>query len=483
MYHESPDPAAADMMLEPVFEKNRTNPATDAEAQYALGCLYTKARRTDEAIVAYRRAIALRPDFPEALCNLGMALEEQGQLAEAIVCFREALGLKPNMPEAAIELGLMRPLLERSNESLYQDQGSLWVSRNELRKSGVDYCNAMNLPEVYKTNVLVVPPRVLSFVSIHGTTTCPVCGGQKQLLPVCDDISTGILRRSRLLRANLDAGREPWLFESTLLQCSDCGHGHLHPLPTRQLMFDHYSHSSTLLGNRELQDYLAQINSEIEHDEANALLDFAAAAIGDNVDYFRRGICVDVGCNAAWFMKAAIARGLSCLGIEADTTLCERNRQYVGCEMFCGFIEDVPADHHDTASLVVMLDTLEHHISPAATLTKARDLLKEDGLVLISVPNYAYWRAQHNVEHWEHFHADHLHYFSPASMERLLEAHGFDAVAVVSPLNDDTPQLLPLFGKPNDAGTIQRLVKNRQCKYLWAVGRKRAKKNDLTRDM
>jgi tetratricopeptide (TPR) repeat protein len=51
--------------------------------------------KVDEAIVQYRRALAIRPDFPEALSNLGLALDAKGNDVEALTDFDKALTLKP----------------------------------------------------------------------------------------------------------------------------------------------------------------------------------------------------------------------------------------------------------------------------------------------------------------------------------------------------------------------------------------------------
>lgn len=60
----------------------------------------------DEGIVQYERAIAIKPDFAEAHCNLGVALAKQGRLEEAIPHFREAISIKPDFAEAHRNLGV-----------------------------------------------------------------------------------------------------------------------------------------------------------------------------------------------------------------------------------------------------------------------------------------------------------------------------------------------------------------------------------------
>ena len=62
--------------------------------------------RLDEAIAAYNRAIALKPDYAEAHNNLGIALKDQGRLDEAIAAYHRAIALKPDHAEAHNNLGI-----------------------------------------------------------------------------------------------------------------------------------------------------------------------------------------------------------------------------------------------------------------------------------------------------------------------------------------------------------------------------------------
>jgi serine/threonine-protein kinase len=59
----------------------------------------------DDAIAAYRTAIRLKKDLPEALYNLGIALKDRGQLDDAIAEYRKAIALKPDYAQAHCNLG------------------------------------------------------------------------------------------------------------------------------------------------------------------------------------------------------------------------------------------------------------------------------------------------------------------------------------------------------------------------------------------
>ena len=65
-------------------------------AHYNLAEFYSKAGRTDEAIVQYWKTIETEPDHVEAYCNLGILLTQAGQFEEAIDCYKKALKIKPD---------------------------------------------------------------------------------------------------------------------------------------------------------------------------------------------------------------------------------------------------------------------------------------------------------------------------------------------------------------------------------------------------
>ncbi len=64
-----------------------------------------------EAETNYRRAVQLRPDYIEALNNLGNVLRIQGRMAEALECYDQALDLQPD--HADVHLSRAMAWLER----------------------------------------------------------------------------------------------------------------------------------------------------------------------------------------------------------------------------------------------------------------------------------------------------------------------------------------------------------------------------------
>jgi predicted O-linked N-acetylglucosamine transferase (SPINDLY family) len=67
----------------------------------------------DEAVVCFRRALELKPDYADAHTNLADALREQNQFAEAVDCYSQAWKLEPD--NAAVLAQLVNQLQQLCN--------------------------------------------------------------------------------------------------------------------------------------------------------------------------------------------------------------------------------------------------------------------------------------------------------------------------------------------------------------------------------
>jgi tetratricopeptide (TPR) repeat protein len=83
-----------------------------------LGEMYRLAGRPQDAITAARRAIELRPDYPEAWSNLGVALYEMTEFREAAGAHRKAIAAKPTFAEAHSNLGNALHALRKFDDAI-----------------------------------------------------------------------------------------------------------------------------------------------------------------------------------------------------------------------------------------------------------------------------------------------------------------------------------------------------------------------------
>jgi tetratricopeptide (TPR) repeat protein len=98
-----------------------------ADTQYALGLTFNKLGRTDEEIVAYRRAIGLKPDHAGALEKLGLAYFKQKRYRDAVQSLEQLRIYRPDaktynaLGEGYFELGKTDESLEAFNNALSYD--------------------------------------------------------------------------------------------------------------------------------------------------------------------------------------------------------------------------------------------------------------------------------------------------------------------------------------------------------------------------
>jgi tetratricopeptide (TPR) repeat protein len=83
----------------------RPNAFRDAPAPFEEALRHHKAGRFGEAVVHYKRLLALKPGYANAHNNLGLALEAQGRIDEAVNHYERALALNPEHVDGHNNLG------------------------------------------------------------------------------------------------------------------------------------------------------------------------------------------------------------------------------------------------------------------------------------------------------------------------------------------------------------------------------------------
>jgi tetratricopeptide (TPR) repeat protein len=105
----------ASLAQEHARRRGRDDPA-DADGWFALG-LELEGVAPTEAEEAYRRALQLNPDLPEALINLGRLFQTRGRRHEAEDLYRRARTVQPDLAVAAFNLGTVLEEQRRTEEA------------------------------------------------------------------------------------------------------------------------------------------------------------------------------------------------------------------------------------------------------------------------------------------------------------------------------------------------------------------------------
>jgi len=139
------------------------------------------------------------------------------------------------------------------------------------------------------------------------------------------------------------------------------------------------------------------------------------------------GNLLDVGCSTGLFLNEMRHYGnWRLFGVETNARAAQYARDVLGLEVFTACLEDVPLPPA-TFDVVTMWDVLEHVLNPRATLVRIRELLTNDGWLLMSVPNGDSIDARLFGQYWIGLDPPrHMSVFTMSSIKRLLNETGFE---------------------------------------------------------
>jgi tetratricopeptide (TPR) repeat protein len=77
-----------------------------------------KEGKNEEAVKTFRKAIQLKPNYPEAHLGLGQALVNLKKWTEAVPSFQQAIRLKPDYIQAHMGLGFAYGMMGRNQDAI-----------------------------------------------------------------------------------------------------------------------------------------------------------------------------------------------------------------------------------------------------------------------------------------------------------------------------------------------------------------------------
>lgn len=132
---------------------------------------------------------------------------------------------------------------------------------------------------------------------------------------------------------------------------------------------------------------------------------------------------LDVGSGGGFFPYVARQQGVDAQGIEPNQGFAQYAQATFGVPTTNGFFQDVDLPE-ESFDFITLNHVLEHVEDPCATLGQLRSWLKEEGFLVVEVPNVeATYHAPQN-----RYHVGHLYNFNPTTLERIGEKAGLTVI-------------------------------------------------------
>lgn len=140
----------------------------------------------------------------------------------------------------------------------------------------------------------------------------------------------------------------------------------------------------------------------------------------------KKGKILDIGAGTGDFLVMAAKNGWDVVGLEPNSKA--KNIAESKGVNFLGALSEMP-DH--SADAITMWHVLEHVPDVEAQIIELKRILKPDGLLIIAVPNFKSYDAQHYGKYWAAYDVPrHLWHFSKTSIKLLFGEQGMDLVKI-----------------------------------------------------
>jgi SAM-dependent methyltransferase len=139
---------------------------------------------------------------------------------------------------------------------------------------------------------------------------------------------------------------------------------------------------------------------------------------------------LEIGAGSGGFVRVALSRGW-----EVDATeISESGLQALGKTGATVFAGDLVAGHYRDAQfdLVVLLEVIEHLPAPLDLVRVMGRITRPGGILVLTTPNFNGLSRRYLGIRWRVIDPEHLGYFTPSTLLRLLRDVGYRSVRVRS---------------------------------------------------
>ncbi|GAV19890.1 bifunctional 3-demethylubiquinone-9 3-methyltransferase/ 2-octaprenyl-6-hydroxy phenol methylase [Mariprofundus micogutta] len=211
-------------------------------------------------------------------------------------------------------------------------------------------------------------------------------------------------------------------------KCPSCGYAFINPRPSMSFLMDFYSNNECRVDNATVKESKS-LNSVLlrEQDDPNTTVD--ARRMIDSIKKLHtsehNNKFLDVGCGYGFFSKQALDSGFDVISLELGGNEREISEEMTGLRPQACSYEEFECSPN-SLSVILMSQILEHVFDVNQWIEKAHTSLVHDGILAIALPNYSSIFRKLLQENDPFIcPPEHLNFFSPMSLTRLLENHGF----------------------------------------------------------
>lgn len=219
--------------------------------------------------------------------------------------------------------------------------------------------------------------------------------------------------------------------EFEILECHDCKLLFTSPCPAPEKIGDYYKSEDYLSHNEEKKSIFASIYNCVKtvniKNKYNFIVESRKAkdesqkpsptAIANSHSHR----LLDIGCGVGDFLLYAKEKGCEITGIEPSEDARKIAEKKLDCKILApSDLEKIPDNSFD---IITMWHVLEHVADLKTEIYHLQRLLKENGRLVIALPNYKSYDAEYYKDKWAAYDVPrHLNHFSQTSIKNIFDS-------------------------------------------------------------
>ena len=234
---------------------------------------------------------------------------------------------------------------------------------------------------------------------------CPVCGGesQKEFIEAEDhNVSNDLFK---------------------IVECVACSFRFTNPIPTEETIGDYYKSENYVSHSGTKKGFVNRVYHIVRSRAIKQKENLAAK-------YSREKVILDIGCGTGDFLGYCKSLNWKTLGLEPDVSarkIALNNNAIEAKDL--SHLYEIEENAFD---IISMWHVLEHVYNLNEDIEQYKKILKDDGTLLVAVPNCSSKDAEHYKSSWAAYDLPiHLYHFRPDNMKKLFSNHGMEVVEIL----------------------------------------------------
>ena len=237
---------------------------------------------------------------------------------------------------------------------------------------------------------------------MNNISNCPVCFGS---------VFTDFLKTQDFFLSNE---------KFTIKQCSGCGFKFTNPKPGLNELPKYYKSTEYISHSNANDGIINKIYQKVRAYTLKKKLQLIES-------YIPEGQILDIGCGTGEFLNTMQESNFLATGIEPNMEARQFAKRNYGLAVYDE--ADIPGLQKNKFDVISMWHVLEHVYNLDERISQIKDLISENGILIVAVPNPSSWDAKHYSKFWAAYDCPrHLYHFDQAAIKKLFSNYGFEVI-------------------------------------------------------